>query len=165
MRKRINLTLAPDSNATLDRLAAETGHSKSAVMDLAIAAYAERRPQIYIRDCMPMIADIVSGSCPRPIALPDGGAVNWHVKNENGEDVPWVSVAPAWHKLNLGDISNACIVARQNRAIDDTVCKDVSDTVEYLREFISERGAAICIRGRILVFNQDGTRVAISERI
>lgn len=162
-RTRINLTIAPATDEALQRLAAETGHSKSVVMDLAIAAYIKQGPQFYIQDCTPMTADIVSGHYPEPIELPDGGGADWHVKNRDGVDVPWTSVAPAWRKLDLGNVADVCIVARRDRDVA-MGCEHIRAITEELRQFLGECGAAVCARGRILVFNADGTRVAVSER-
>lgn len=163
MRKRINLTIAPETAEALESLSREMSVSRSAVMDRAVAALMKTRhihAEMYVRDCMPMVADIVSGHCPRPVELPDGGDVNWYVATQDG-DVYWPDVAPAWHKLELGDAANVCLVARQGREPREGFCEFVADAVGQLRAFLGEPGAAVCDRGRVLVFNSDGTRVAV----
>lgn len=114
---------------------------------------------MYIRDCTPMMADVVSGRYPRPVELPFAARVDFHIATEDG-DVFWPDVAPAWRVLQIGDIDGVCIVARRDRDPDRFVCERVRQTVETLRDLLGERGAAVCVRGRVLVFNADGTRVA-----
>lgn len=116
---------------------------------------------MHIRDCMPQMADVVSGRYPRPVYLPDGANVDRHIATENG-DVFWPDVAPAWRVLQIGDVGRACTVARRGRPPDNlAVCERVQRTVEELRALLGERGAAVCVRGRVYVFNADGTRVAV----
>lgn len=163
-RIRINLTIAPATDETLEQLAAQLGHSKSAVIDLAVAAYAGQQQRgIYIQACMPAMADVLSGQCPRPVELPDGSDIDRHVETPDG-DVFWPDVAPAWRTLGLGNVDDICTVARSNRKPKETFCQHVHQTVIELRGFLGEQGAAICTHGRILVFNADGTRVAVAEK-
>jgi hypothetical protein len=120
-------------------------------------------PRMIILGCMPMMADIVSGAVPRPVELPDGGDVNWYVATPDG-DIYWPDVAPAWRELGLGDVADVCLVARQGREPRDGFCESVVNAVRELRDFLGEQGTAVCHHGRVLVFNADGTRVAIMER-
>lgn len=115
----------------------------------------------YVRDCMPEMADVVSGRYPRPVELPVGATAAWRIATPDGE-VFWPNVCPAWRVLRLGDADGACTVARRGRPPDKlAVCVRVRRTVEELRDLLGERGAAVCVRGRVYVFNSDGTRVAI----
>jgi len=116
--------------------------------------------QIYIQDCMPMMADVVNGRQPRPVELPDGADVNHHVPTSNG-DVFWPDVAPAWRKLNLGDVSDTCLVARRGREPREKFCRRVVMAVRELRALLGEPGPAVCCQSRVLVFNSDGTRIAV----
>lgn len=120
-------------------------------------------PQMVIQDSTPAMADVVSGHCPRPIELPGGADVDRHIATPDS-DVYWPDVAPAWRELELGDVTDVCLVARQGREPREGFCESVIDAVEQLRDFLGEPGAAVCHHGRVLVFNADGTRVAIKER-
>jgi len=110
-----------------------------------------------VRDFMPAMADVVSGSTPRPVELPDGLGADAHVATADG-DVYWPDVSPAWRELELGDAEGVCMVARRGRGPYEGFCQRVREHVDELRELLGERGPAVCASGRVIVFNADGTR-------
>ena len=113
-----------------------------------------------VRDFMPAMADVVSGHTPRPVELPDGLGVDVHVATADG-DVYWPDVSPAWRGLELGDTADVCMVARRNRDPNERFCQRVRAQANELRELLGEQGAAVCVSGRVIVFNADGTRAAL----
>jgi hypothetical protein len=115
-----------------------------------------------VRDFMPAMADVISGSTPRPVELPDGLPADAHVATADG-DVYWPDVSPAWRGLELGDAADVCMVARHGRDPYGQFCQRVHDQVNELRDLLGERGPAVCIGGQVIVFNADGTRAAYSE--
>lgn len=117
-----------------------------------------------VRDFMPAMADVISGSTPRPVELPDGWGANDHVATAGG-DVYWPDVAPAWRELELGDAEGVCMVARRGRDPYELFCQRVCDQVRGLRELLGERGPAVCVGGQVIVFNADGTRAAYIDNL
>lgn len=117
---------------------------------------------MYIKDFMPMMADVVSGNVPRPVELPSGLPATSHVSTPDGE-VYWPDAAPAWRGLSL-DTDRVCIVARRDRDSVDRFCPRVCNAVDNLRQLLGEDGPAVCDRGRVIVFNSDGTRAAMEDK-
>ena len=115
--------------------------------------------QIVIHDCMPAMADVISGSVPRPADLPEGLQVDDKVGTVAGY-VPWCDVAPAWRVLGLPRASAVCYVAQRGRDPQDVLCQAIYAQAGELRAALGENGAVICAGGRLVAFNSDGTRAA-----
>jgi hypothetical protein len=93
--------------------------------------------KIYIENCMPMVADVVSGMIPKP--------------RERAEGEPWekwIVDTPAYRKLAL-NVKN----------LEPATDADLAD-------FLGDQGA-LCVNdlttGNIIALNSDGTRAAIRE--
>ena len=117
---------------------------------------------MHVRDFMPAMADVVSGSTPRPVELPDGLPADASVATADG-DVYWPDVSPAWRGLGLGDAEGVCVVARRGRDPNERFCQRVRERVHELRGLLGERGPAVCVSGQVIVFNADGTRAAYAD--
>lgn len=95
--------------------------------------------EIYVRDCMPMVADVVSGMIPRP-----------RERGKNEAWQAWIVTTPAYRKLdlNLADLVEISLDA---------------DLVDLLGD-----DCPLCVYdsagGDVICFNVDGTRAAIRER-
>lgn len=94
--------------------------------------------KIYTVNCMPMVADVVSGAKPRPRARGEDEA--WQA---------WLMQTPAWWKLDL--------------AIEDLTPTADNDLLDLL----GDAGGAFCVYdargGDTICLNSDGTRAAIRE--
>jgi len=100
-----------------------------------------------------MMADVVSGAIPRPIELGQNGPIT----------KKWTAACPAWHKLQLPDLSSVGIVANNEGVINPVFGYTVFRCVGDLREFLGERGPAVLYNGVVIVFNIDGTRAAVEQ--
>jgi len=94
---------------------------------------------IVIRDCMPMMADVVSGAIPRPEALRPGADV-----------AAWARNTPAIRKLceAWAVTPDALRVGLGQSGAADLV------------DALGDPGAVVHLAGRLVALNVDGTRCA-----
>ena len=94
---------------------------------------------IVIRDCMPMMADVVSGAIPEPVALTPGQDV-----------ATWARATPAIRKLcEAWDVTPDALRAGLGQS-------GAADLVDAL----GDPGAVVHLAGRLVALNIDGTRCA-----
>jgi hypothetical protein len=101
---------------------------------------------IVIQDCMPMMADVISGAIPEPEALHPGADV-----------ATWARATPAIRKLcEARDVTPAAL--RVDYVPDGT--REVVDGTWELVGALGDPGAVVHLAGRLVVLNVDGTRCA-----
>ena len=100
---------------------------------------------IITRDCMPMVADVVSGAIPEPVALRPGST--------GAEVLAWARETPAVRKL----------CATWNVTPD--ALKPVLQTggLADLVDALGDPGAVVYLAGRLVALNSDGTRCAYDD--
>lgn len=104
--------------------------------------------QITFWDCIPAMADVISGAIPRPQPLP-----------VNRDPLPLIRRSLAWQRINevLGEYHVRVVVTRGEAPIFHT------SQVNELRKNMDADSAVILIGQRWLVaFNEDATRMAVS---
>ncbi len=94
---------------------------------------------IYVVNAMPLIADVVSGSAPRPRLRAHGESVE-----------AWARQSPAWrHVERLGAVVAEPVPEGAARAFAELDCN----------------AGAMAVGGAWIGLNEDGTRVAVLQRI
>jgi len=101
---------------------------------------------IVIRDCMPMMADVVSGAILAPVALRPGADV-----------ATWARETPAIRKL-----CEAWAVTPDALRVDyvSDGTREVIDGTWELVDALGDPGAVVHLVGRLVALNIDGTRCA-----
>ena len=94
---------------------------------------------IKIQDCMPMMADVVSGTIPAPVELAPGADLR-----------TWARNTPAIRRL-----------CAQWAVTDAFLRVGLRDSgAAHLREALGDVGPTVHLAGRLIVLNVDGTRCA-----
>jgi hypothetical protein len=94
----------------------------------------------YVQACMPAVADVVSGSVPRPRGRLPGESLH-----------AWLVLTPVYRALDL-DVDGLL------------VCSVDADLVDFLGDYCE-----VCLYdvrlSRVLCLNEDGTRVAVRDSV
>lgn len=105
-----------------------------------------------IMDCMPMMADVVSGAVPRPVEIAPGA-----------DPSRWMRLTPAWSRVvKQVRASRVEILARRG----DEPKPEHARAVSEMRDVLGESDAVVILLGGgvYVAFNVDGTRAAMSDQ-
>lgn len=104
---------------------------------------------IVIRDCMPMMADVISGALPEPEPLRPGSDV--------ATVAAWARATPAIRKLcETWQVSAAALVVGRGDSAPVGASWELLDA-------LGDGAAVVHLAGRLVALNSDGTRCAFYD--
>lgn len=107
----------------------------------------------FTMDCMPAMADVVSGAVKRPRAFGNPGE----------RVLPYLKRTPAWPRVSkfLKTQRVRLVAARGSAPLDEKLTTQIAD----VRELIDDSAAIVTLWGGsvLVAFNVDGTRAAVRD--